>query len=512
MDREELLIEAGQRFYTGFYGLGLEESFKEAVKRSRPGNVILFSRNVESSGQLRALTEELDEVITRETGLHPLIMIDQEGGMVSRLPESEPVIPSEMALSALGDEELVRECSFRNGRLLRSLGVSVNLAPVLDVNENALNPVIGIRSFSDRPETAARLGKASIEGYKASGIISTAKHFPGHGSTSLDSHLALPLVEKGREEMEGQLLPFKAAIESGVEAVMTSHILFPGLGEGEVPCTMSRKLVKGLLRTELGFDGLVFSDSMEMKAIAEHYGVVEGSLSALEATVDIAGICHSVSLTEEAIGQCARKYLSGGFDGEEWEASLKRIREAKERLGTESALPDLSEDKAFFDKAAKRALTLVSGKVPPYQSGDLFIGPEPYITSNIADKIARESFPSYMRRAFRGSRSLIVSPDPGEEEISEAIAAARGAHTVYFGSHNAHLQTGQLRMLKALISSGSRVAHFALRNPYDLIVEGTVAQVSSYEYSERTLEALKEALEGKGCFGGSLPVRLGGSI
>ena len=267
----DLRTKIGMRLFSGFPGKEMSEEFRRMVREYKLGNVILFSNNIESLEQLNRLCVEIDEFITAETGYHPLISIDQEGGMVSRLPDNTVVAPSQMAESALADPDLIEECAYRNGRLLMELGCNFNLAPVLDVNMSLKNPVIGVRSFSDKTEKVAEYGARAVKGYNRSGILSSAKHFPGHGNTGTDSHLSLPVIDLERDELSEQLKPFVRAMEEGVPAVTTSHILFPKI-EPDVPCTMSRRLITGLLREELGFKGIVISDCMQMQAISRFYG------------------------------------------------------------------------------------------------------------------------------------------------------------------------------------------------------------------------------------------------
>lgn len=514
MNKEELLIQTGQRFVSGFQGPELTDGFREEVKRSRIGNVILFSDNITSTEQLNELCISIDELITSETGYHPLITIDQEGGMVSRLPESAPVIPSQMALAALGDSGLVRDCCLRNGRMLKALGCSVNLAPVLDVNENLKNPVIGVRSFSDCSDKVAMYGRAAVEGYKEAGVICCGKHFPGHGDTSLDSHLALPCVDKDRKELESQLYPFLAAIEAGIPAIMTSHILFPKLEKENIPCTMSHGIIYGLLRKELGFKGLVLSDCMEMNAIAGYYGTVEGALRALSATVDLVFISHHAALASQAIEAACRRYQEGGYDEEEWNASLQRISQVKE--GLSPILPvcpeaDFSEDRAVYDSLAERSITVVKGSIPLFREGDVFVGPEPYITSKVSDKLDRVSFASYMEKVFPSAVAIVTSASPDEAEIREIAGKVGKASRVFFGSYNGHLQTGQLECIRALAAEGRQVVHFALRNPYDLdrkTLDCVSAAAVTYEYSSRIMAAIASLLKGGGRPEGRIPVQL----
>lgn len=194
-----------------------------------------FSRNLVGKGQISDLCGDIDNLVYRETGMRPWIMIDQEGGMVSRLPRGCAIAPGAMALAALDDEEAVYASAFETAKELREMGINVNLAPVLDVNSNRKNPVIGVRSYGDDPVQVSRLANIAIRGYKDGGVLCCGKHFPGHGDTSVDSHLSLPKVDKTKDLLHGQLFPFSEAIRAGIPSIMTSHVLFPAWEPENLP-------------------------------------------------------------------------------------------------------------------------------------------------------------------------------------------------------------------------------------------------------------------------------------
>ena len=230
MTQTEML---GQKLVFGFHGTSLSPEFKALIRKYKIGNVILFLRNVESADQLRRLCDEIRALIQEETGYPPFIIIDQEGGMVSRLPKDAVNVPGAMALAATGNPENARLASEITIRQLKGLGANFNMAPVLDVNSNASNPVIGVRSFGDNPEAVAAFGCASLAPYRGSGVLCCAKHFPGHGDTAVDSHLGLPRVDKTEQELEAlELIPFRRAIaQSG--GLTGDFARYPSLQEAE---------------------------------------------------------------------------------------------------------------------------------------------------------------------------------------------------------------------------------------------------------------------------------------
>ena len=508
----DLRTRIGMRLFSGFPGKEMSEDFRRIVREYKLGNVILFSNNIESLEQLNRLCAEIDEFITAETGYHPLISIDQEGGMVSRLPDSTVTAPSQMAESALADPDLVEECAYRNGRLLMDLGCNFNLAPVLDVNMSLKNPVIGVRSFSDSAEKVAEYGVRAVRGYNRSGILCSAKHFPGHGNTGTDSHLSLPVIDLDRKGLSEQLKPFIAAIAEGVPAVTTSHILFPEI-EPDVPCTMSRRLITGLLREELGFKGIVISDCMQMQAISRFFGSVNGAVKAFDAGVDMVFFSHDVNLAKQFVEEYERLISEGLVDMDNFDECVDRVMAVKEKLSPVRLLvnTDFSETKRFFDETAESAVTEVIPLPDGFDPGKaIFIGPEAYITSKISDRIERAAFPSFMAKEFL-TKAVITTADPSDAQIENIVKEAEGYDYAVVGTYNAHLQKGQEALIEAL-SGGHQVVLFALRNPYDVREENlssVKAAFATYEYSERIFSECARILKGEGKLKGRLPVYVG---
>jgi len=253
------------------------------------GGVVLFARNVRSAEQLAALTGAL-----KAERPDVLVAIDEEGGDVTRLDAATgSSVPGPLALGAVDDVALTRSVAAALGRRLAGVGVTVDLAPVADVNSNPDNPVIGVRSFGADPALVARHVRAAVEGLQAAGVAACAKHFPGHGDTAVDSHRGLPVA--GGDLTEA-LLPFRAALEAGVQAVMTGHLLVPGCGS--LPATVNPALIDGVLRDELGYRGVVISDGIDMAAVAATFGLAETAVRALLAGVD--AICVGGGPADEA--------------------------------------------------------------------------------------------------------------------------------------------------------------------------------------------------------------------
>ncbi|MDT7844216.1 glycoside hydrolase family 3 protein [Streptomyces justiciae] len=321
-------------------------------------SVGLFGRNIASPDQLSALTAQL-----RAERDDVLVAIDEEGGDVTRLEvRTGSSFPGNHALGAVDDVDLTREVAFELGRRLAACGVNLNWAPSADVNSNPSNPVIGVRSFGASADLVARHTAAYVTGLQSAGVAACTKHFPGHGDTATDSHHALPRIDADASVLpERELAPFRAAIAAGSRAVMSAHILVPAL-DPDHPATLSRKVLTDLLRGELGYDGLIVTDGMEMQAIAAGYGIEHGSVLAIAAGAD--AICVGGGLADDETVRRLRDALvsavrAGDLPEERLADAAERVR-ALARWTAAASAADASDtgDPDVGLRAARRALTL----------------------------------------------------------------------------------------------------------------------------------------------------------
>jgi len=295
---------AGRLFFWGFDGTKVTKEHRALLKKYRPAGVILFRRNLESMRQMRELTRDLKKA----GGPGLLIGIDEEGGRVSRLPPGGIKFPPALFWGRFyereGDLKVIEHFGRVLGLELCSLGVNTNFAPVLDVNSNPKNPIIGDRAFSEKPKTAGRVALAFQRGLAKEGIVTCGKHFPGHGDTATDSHLTLPRVTRSRTILERvELVPFQMAVSARVPLFMTAHVVYDAL-DPKRPATLSAKILQDLLRTKMKYRGVVISDDLQMKAISKKYSEEEASLLALEAGCDLLLIC-------EGMGKIGRNVMEG---------------------------------------------------------------------------------------------------------------------------------------------------------------------------------------------------------
>jgi beta-N-acetylhexosaminidase len=322
--------QIGQLLIAGFDGESLSVEIKSLVREFGLGGVVLFARNIAGPEQLAELCFEAARL---DPDLPLWVSIDQEGGRVARLKAPFTQFPAMATIGRSGDPDLARRFARAMAAELKAVGVSLDFAPVLDVHTNPRNPVIGDRALSDKPDVVARLGAVIIHALQETGIAACGKHFPGHGDTATDSHLELPLIEHPIDRLRGvELVPFRAAIAAAVASIMTAHVFLPALDELR-PATLSKRVVSGVLREELQFDGLILSDDLEMKAIAAQYAVPAAAVLAVEAGCDGVLICSGDHDTQAA----ALEALIHAVEDQairlpRIDDALKRHRRAKERF------------------------------------------------------------------------------------------------------------------------------------------------------------------------------------
>lgn len=497
------LQKLGQLMVCGVLGCEVDDDLRALVRERRIGNFILFSRSVRDAKQLRALCHDLRALALEYTGVPPLLSIDQEGGMVRRLPDDAANLPGAMALGAAGDPALTREAGRVTGAELLAEGLVVDYAPCADVNSNPRNPVIAVRSFGDDPRAVARHAAAFAAGLREGGVAACLKHFPGHGDTAVDSHLGLPRVDKTLAELEAcELIPFRAGVEAGAELVMTSHILFPHIDPDGLPATMSRAILTVVLRERLGFDGVITTDCLEMDAIRARYGVAEGALGALRAGADLVTVSHTYSLAREASLRLERAAADGELPAARIEEALGRVLALKRRhMAPQPPLSTVGcpEHRALARRISEASLCATDAAPLPRVDGDAFFaGPPCQAATGVGDgERDAWSFPRHMGRAF-GAGYAVCAADPDDAEIARVLALAEGRATAVVGLYNAQFRRGQLRLVEALRRAGHPVAAVGLRTPYELsLLPPGVYGVAAFEYTQGALDALEKHLRGE---------------
>lgn len=320
--------KVGQLLMVGFPGPTLSGEDLAWIQEFRPGGIILFSRNLIDAHQIAELTATLQKLSSHNP---LLIAVDQEGGQVSRLPKEFTIFPPAATVARCQSSTLAYEAAAVTAKELKAVGINMNMAPVLDVNTNPANPIIGDRAFGETPELVCVLGLATMSGLQDHGVVACGKHFPGHGETVADSHLQLPVVELTKDRLESvEFRPFRHTIERGLATIMTAHVRYPAL-DSAVPATLSSPILTGILRHRLGFQGLIFTDDLEMQAILDHWSIADAAVKSLQAGADILLICHQHQRQTEAVQALEDAIASGDLTIGRIDESLARIHHVKEQ-------------------------------------------------------------------------------------------------------------------------------------------------------------------------------------
>lgn len=489
---------------------------RSLVEKAKFTSFILFDRDYGDAAGLASMIADT-RALAHSLELPPLTFTaDEEGGLISPLGRVVGRLPSPMALSAGSAPEVVRSASGLLGERLKAAGIDLVLAPVLDVNSEPGNPVIGTRSFGDNPLAVAAYGGAVIEGLHSSGLACCAKHFPGHGRTAKDSHLALPVVDASAEEISrSDLVPFRRAFSHGVEAAMAAHVSFPGL-EGEVrrPSTLSKRIQTEILRGRLGFSGALLSDSMEMRGLADYLTPDEACVEALNAGVDML-ICVDPDLALRSVDRIERALESGELSQTALSRALENVNALKS--GAADRGPSESQDLPFdslMEDCYTSSITVVGCK-----PSDLKVRLSE-IKSGLL--LVPEGLPGYGEvdvpglRAELGSReldrvwSVFAYPhDPKEEDIREALSRVGQSDSVI----HCTLSRGpeppeQAALAQAAVNTGKVRLGVALLDPYSLAraFPPDLPCAATYGFWPSCLRALIEVLFGAGEASGVLPI------
>lgn len=329
--------KVSQMFVVSFYGSVLTEPSRDLLKTWQPGAVVFLPSNIENPAQITALTNDIQQTLLDSGGFPAFIMLDQEGGLISRLGDGFTRWPVPALLTATQDTELAYQFGKALAEEMRAVGLNMNLAPVADLQTNPDNPIIGRRSFGTDPNMVAPIVSSVVQGMQDNSVLATVKHFPGHGDTSTDSHLVLPVISYSEDELlHRELIPFNAAINSGVGAVMIAHISFPNIiGDTETPASLSHVIITDILRGQLGFKGIAITDALDMDAVDTVYSPSEAAIKAIQAGDDLIliGAHIGIQTQADAIQSVVDAVKSGQISESRIDESVRRILSAKGQFG-----------------------------------------------------------------------------------------------------------------------------------------------------------------------------------
>lgn len=493
----------------------------EVVRDFNLGGVIYFAwtGSVANPQQIAGLSNGLQQAALDSGARIPLLIsTDQEQGVVTRFGPPATPFPGSMALGAGRSADDARVAAGITGQELAAVGINQNFAPVADVNMNPLNPVIGVRSFSSDPDLVSQMVSAQVTGYQQDGgIAACAKHFPGHGDTATDSHYALPSIDHTRQEWEQvDAPPFRAAISAGADVIMTAHILVPSLDPADDPATLSKPIMTGILRDELGFEGVIITDSLEMAGVREKYGDDEVAVRSIEAGADVLLMPARPMVARQALLDAV---ASGRLREKRIDESLERILALKHRRGVvqdpfvdPAAIAGVVGTAAHLDAAQQvtdRTVTVLrndEGALPLASAAGSVLVTGWGVATTAAMGQAMERRGSTVGVRQTGAR-------PTAAGIAAAVADARGRDVVVVLTQKAwdsavtDPEGRQQRLVRELVATGTPVVHIAVRDPYDVAYMPEVAtSLATYSYTAVSMESAAKVIHGEITPTGTLPV------
>ena len=532
MARMTLEDKVGQLFVSHVYGTSVDttdagdvasnraelgvDNAEQLIDTYHVGGIIYFAwaHNVADPQQIAQLSNGIQRVsLAQPAGVPAVITTDQEGGLVYRVGPPATQFPGNMALGAGRSAADAQQAADITGHELRAMGINQDYAPVADVNVNPANPVIGVRSFGSDPDLVATMEAAQVRGYQAGGVAPTAKHFPGHGDTDTDSHTGLPVITHTREQIEQiDLPPFRAAIAAGIDCIMTAHIVVPALDPSGDPATLSHPILTGVLRDELGYDGVVVTDSLGMAGVRQKYGDARVPVLALEAGVDQLLDPPNLDLAYHAVLDAVR---SGELTEARIDQSVQRILRLKFEHGIvaqpfvdPAALPSVvgtPEHLAAAQAITDRTVTLVkndAGTLPMAVSGRhvLVTGYGVTTTATLGNRLRDH-----------GADVTVVTTgiSPSSTTRNAAVSAAGGKDLAVVVTNAATAYPNQQALIGSLLQTGTPVVVVAVGNPYDVsAVPQVPTYLATYGYQAVSLASLVRVITGEVNPSGRLPVAI----
>lgn len=516
----ELKRKIGQMINAGFPSPYVDEQAKRLTNEYYVGNFVLFGRNLKVSTQACELCKDLTNLVMEKTGVPPFISLDQEGGAVSRIYDGATLIPGAMATAASGIEDAYT-LGNNMGRMLRSMGITLNNAPVLDVNVEPKNPIIGARAFCDDVERVTTLGVSMMNGMMDGGTIAAVKHYPGHGNTVTDSHLANPVNHTKRSVLEEtEWVPFKTAFNNGADALMTAHVIYTDVDTE--PATLSYKIMTEILRGEQGFQGVALTDCMEMNAIKVTYGFAEGAVRAIEAGCDILTFSHTYEAVAEAVEGLYAAVESGRLTEERINLSYERIMRVKEKYGLvgdqnidlEYAKTIVADEEMinYHADISQKSITLMSesekglnvldeGKIKFFAPESIaLVGAEDIDKERIS--IARDA-----EKQYENCKGVTIPLNELDEATLSEIEAD-DYDVAILALYNARFRESQVEILRKLEASDKPLIVVLMGAPYDYsLIEKADAVICAYEYTYLGVKAALDAITSR-VFPGKCPVKL----
>lgn len=512
-------MNADHYLMLAFEGLEPDDGTKAILAEGACPGVSLFRyANVESREQLVELTARLERANGSDLPL--LIAADQETGQLMGLGDHTTPFAGPMALGATGDVALVEEVATAIGREVRAQGVTVNYAPACDVASNPDNPSLGIRAFSDDPETVGAMSAAAVRGFRSAGVVSVAKHFPGKGEAVVDPHHGLPVLDLDRDRLDAvELAPFRRVIAEGVPAIMSGHYALPQLtGRRDLPSTVTPLIIRDLLRDDLGFEGVVITDALNMKALPQGVGQIVDTISAIRSGVDLllnTPEPEPLRLLRAGLDLAVSRGLIAGADRD----ARQRVDALRRWVASTSAPPiDVVasiEHRRLADEVARRSVTLVRDDGPllplaPAGGTLLAVMPTPEdLTPADTSATVVPCLAGALRVHHDAVTEIVTAHRPSPSDIASVVAVAESADIVVVGTISAGPE--QADLVNALLATDARVVTVAIRTPFDLAAyPRAITHLCTYSIHRPSMDALASVLFGAAPALGRLPVAIPG--
>ena len=507
---DEMTIDEliGQVIMVGLPDLYLDDKYKEFIRDYKIGNYILFSRNYKDTKQLKTFMSELYKYTESITGSFPLVSIDQEGGMVVRLFKDVTFPASPMTTSATSVINAPYITGTIIGKDMLKLGVNLNLAPCLEINCDLSNPLVNVRGYGATKEIVLENARKFINGLQDSGVLSCVKHFPGAGSSPKDTHLELSLVEENKENLLNyNMYPFINLLES--DALMSSHSIYKSFDK--YPSTLSKVLLTDVLRNELKFNGLIISDGMEMKAIADHYGIGNGCVMALNAGCDILLLCHKYEEQMEAFESVKEAVKNGILSIEKLKEKVKRINKAKEKLVSklkasftkEDYLVNIDDHSAMQD-IVDNSYTNILGKNPSLDDNTLIISPKVKVASIVEDEFDERNLTKALSENFPNNK--ILEFESNIDFINNTIKLSELYNKIIIYSYDAYKDNIQIELINELLLTNKEIYVISIKGPIDQKCFNNLKNYAClYEYTPNSIRTIIKQLKNDIILNGKLP-------
>jgi len=506
MSVDELI---GQVIMIGLPHNYLDNDYKQFIKKYHIGNFILFSRNYSDTKQMKCFMKELYEHTMKTTNSFPLVSIDQEGGMVVRLFKDVTFPASPLTTSATNVEDAPYITGKIIGKDMLSMGINLNLAPCLEINENLSNPLVNIRGYGQTKEMVLQNASRFVMGIQDSGALSCVKHFPGAGSSTKDTHLETAVVDETKENLINyNMYPFLNLLQS--DALMSSHCIYSSFDS--FPSTLSKVLLTDFLREEIGFEGLIISDGMEMNAIKDEYGIGKGSVLALNAGCDILLLCHEYDEQKEAFDAVKKAVENKELSIDLLKQKVSRINNAKQKI-----LKSLSkyftndeyvinyEEHNLMQEIVDQSYTLISGSIPVINENTLVLSPNAVVNSIVEDEFDERDLTKVLKRNFPNNE--IIQFNKKENFVSETLSKAKEYENILIFSYDAYNNEIQKQTINEILKlENKKVYVVSLKGPIDRQYFNNLVNYSClYEYTPNSIKTIIKQLKSKMQLNGKLP-------